>query len=149
MKHNGNVAWYSIFQVEIVVGCCLIQTGVVAVISQLFILRVIKLFKADVTLFCILLSSLQHIGKFCQRLPSKCFIQPLYLIFYVFYKLFHTVLASVHFRGVKDISIGKGAVCSSLPCMMPCLFSQSALYSSYPYTVHRLVLKYFQSLHTA
>ena len=39
-------------------------------------------------------------------------------------------------------------VCLPFPYMMPCLFSQSSLYSSCSCTVHWLVSKYFQSLHT-
>ena len=79
-------------------------------ISHFSIPWVVKLFGGVALLFCCLVFSFQYISKLCYGRPWKCFIQPLYLFFYVFYKLFHTVLASVHFEGVRDISIGKGAV---------------------------------------
>ena len=102
-------------------------------ISYLLILQNIKLFEENVTLFCCLVFSLQHIGKFYHRLPWKCFIQPLYLFFYVSYKLFHIFLASVHFQGVRDISIGKCTVytpslrhmCVYLFCIPSLTFSLS------------------------
>ena len=51
VKHSWNVIWYLIFQVAIIVSCSLILTSVVAVISYFSILWVIKLFKANMTLF--------------------------------------------------------------------------------------------------
>ena len=141
VKHNGDVVWYPIFQFAIIVGCSSIWADVVAVISYLSIFRVIKLFEADVTLLCCHVFCLQHSSKF--------FIQPLYLFFYVFYELFHTVF-TLHFHRQRYCvhSILTVHLFSSFPCMVPCLVSQSSLYSTYPCTAHQLVLKYSQSLHT-
>ena len=91
VTHNWNAVWYLIFQVAIIVGCSSIFTRVVAVISYPSILWIIKSFEANATLFWCLLFSFLHISTLCHRLPWECFIQPLYLFFYVFYKLFHTV----------------------------------------------------------
>ena len=126
-------------------------------ISHLFIPWVIKLFEANVTLSCCLVFSLQHIGKFYHGLPWKCFIQPLYLFFFVFYKIFHSLYLGTLSRGQGHLhnqrycvhTILMVHVCFSFPYMMPYLLSQSSLYSSYPYTADQLVLIYIQCLHTA
>ena len=127
-------------------------------VSHLFILRVIKLFKEDVTLFCRLVFSFQHISKLCHGLLWKCLIQPLYLFFYDFLQTFpHSPYLDTFLKGQGHLhrqrcclhTILTLHVCLSFPYMMPCLFSQPSMYSSYPCTVHRLVLKYFQSLPTA
>ena len=136
VKHNGDVVWYPIFQVSIIVGCSSIYTGVVAVISYLSIFRVIELFEADGTLFCCLVFSIQHIGKFYHGLPWKCFIQPLYHL-YVFYELFqHSPYLGTFLNGQGHLhrlrccvhTILTEHVCLSFPCMVPFLFSQSSLY---------------------
>ena len=73
VKHNCNVTRYLIFQVAIIVGCSLVLTGVMAVISYLFISWIIELFKANVTLFCYLVFSFRLIGKPCPRAAVEMF----------------------------------------------------------------------------
>ena len=95
----------------------------------------------------------QHIGKFYHGLLWKCCIQPLYLFFYVFYKLFpHSSYLDTFSRCQRHLHRQRCCVhviltvhvCLSFQYMVSCLFSQSSLYSSYPCTAHWLVLNTFK-----
>ena len=120
VKYNGDVVWYLIFQVAIIVACSSILTAVVAVISYLSIPWVIKLIEANVTLFCCLVFSFQHIMGCCGNVAYSRFTSSsMYST-----NFFHTVLTSIHFQGVRDISIGKvAAFTSSWRYMSVYLFS--------------------------
>ena len=77
------------------------------VISYLSVLRLIKLFKKVMKLFCSFKVSFLHISQLCHSLLWKCRIQRLYLIFNVLYKLSYTVFTMVYFQWIKNISICK------------------------------------------
>ena len=77
------------------------------VISYLSVLRLIKLLKKVMKLFCSFKVSFLHISKLCLSLLWKCRIQRLYLIFNVLYKLPYTGFTMVYFQWIKNISICK------------------------------------------
>ena len=126
-------------------------------ISYLLILRVIKLFKADVTLFCCLVFSLQQIGKLSWDSVEMFHTTTLPLLLCILQTFPHSTCLGTFSRGQGHIHRQRYCVhtimivhaCLSFLYMMPCLFSQPSFYSSCPYTAHRLVLKSFQSPHTA
>ena len=132
----------------------------VAVIFYLFILWVIKLFDADLTPFCCLVFSYQHIGTSVSSIIG-CFGNVAYSSFtsssmyftnfslqslsrYIFNRSRTSPWAKVQCTHHAD-----GKCMFIFPYMVPWFFSRPSLYSSCLYTAHRLVLKYFQILHTA
>ena len=104
------VVWYSIFLVATIMDCSLISIGVMAVISYFSILRVIKLFKADMRFFCCFIISVQYISKLCHWLFWRFFMQLLHLICRVPYNLFYIIFMAVYLQWMKNISTSKWVV---------------------------------------